>query len=294
MALSTKLLRIQLNLLKPLANNCSIELARATQDRIGALMGTKRRSKIRFSNKVFKNFMGRWIVPKTCRSYGVILFLHGGGYVCGDLEYVNGFGSMLAEENEMKVFAPAYRLAPESPFPAAVEDALESYEYLLSCGYNPEDIFLCGESAGGGLCYALLLSLKEKGRPLPRGVIALSPWVDLTFSGKSFLTNKDNDPSLTKERLEYYASLYGGNSEDPLVSPVFGDLDGLPPSIIFVGSAEILLDDAVLLHNTLIEKGNESRLIVTKDMWHVYTLYDGLKESKKDMNKITDFIRKRI
>ena len=292
MAISTKLMRMQLNLLKPLANNCSIELSRATQDRIGALMGTKRRSKIRFSNKVFKNFMGRWIIPKKCRSSGMILFLHGGGYVCGELDYVNGFGSSLAAENERKVFAPAYRLAPESPYPAALEDVLESYEYLLSCGYGAEDIFLCGESAGGGLVYALLLKLKEKGLPMPRGVIALSPWVDLTFSGKSFLTNKDRDPSLTKERLEYYASLYGGDALDPFVSPVFGNLEGLPPSIVFVGGAEILLDDSVLLHNTLLEKGNQSRLVVTKDMWHVYTLYDGLKESQKDMNKIRDFIKK--
>ena len=160
-----------------------------------------------------------------------ILYLHGGGYTCGGLDYALGFGSTLADESGAKVFCAAYRLAPEAPFPAAVEDALESYRYLLDKGYAPKKICLCGESAGGGLCFSLCLRLKELGLPLPGSVIAISPWTDLTLSGESFRTNLERDVSLSQEQLAFYTRCYTQEPQTPLASPLFGDLTGLPPSL---------------------------------------------------------------
>ena len=137
-----------------------------------------------------------------------MLYLHGGGYTCGNLDYAKGFAATLADECGVRVFCAAYRLAPEDPFPAALDDAVVSYQYLLSKGYGPNQILLCGESAGGGLCYALCLRLKQLKLPLPCGIIAISPWTDLTQSGATFDENRDNDPSLSKELLDFYSACY--------------------------------------------------------------------------------------
>ena len=151
-------------------------------------------------------FSAAWVLPRDLRREGVALYLHGGGYTCGSLEYARGFGSALADECGTRVFCCASRLAPEHPFPAAVEDALESYQYLLNKGYTR--ITLCGESAGGGLCYALCLRLKELKLPLPCCILAISPWVNLTNTGASYETNAESDPTLTKAILDYYARCY--------------------------------------------------------------------------------------
>lgn len=294
MALTSKFMKLQLNLIKPLINGCTLETARATQDKIGQIVAQTQKKKLRYSTHVFKNFMSVWVIPKKQKIDGVILYLHGGGYVAGDVEYVKSFGSTLANKNNIRVFCPAYRLAPEHPFPAAVEDCLEAYLYLLSCGYTEKNILLCGESAGGALLYSLCLKLQEMGMELPCGIISISPWVDLTFSTKSLVTNKDNDPALTKERLEYYAECYTTEErKNPLVSPIFGELKNMPPSLIFVGGGEILLDEAKLLHKRLEEFGNKSELIITPDMWHAYILY-GIKETKNDHVRISEFIGRNI
>ena len=200
------------------------------------------------------------ILPRDEVSDGVILYLHGGGYTCGNLDYAKGFGSALSAKCGVRVLCVAYRLAPEEVYPAALQDATDAYGYLLSNGYAPSRILLCGESAGGGLSYSLCLKLRDKGWALPAGIIAISPWTDLTMSGASYETNLKKDPSMTKEKLKYYADcyLYGAkrsernlypvtneNAEEdekikrqPLVSPLFADLDRMPPSLIFVGGDE--------------------------------------------------------
>ena len=226
MELHAKLVRSQLNFFKPLAENCSLELTRKGQDKLGELMTAMHRRETFSREHDFRNFQGAWIMPKDQRRTGVILYLHGGGYTCGSLEYAKGFASTLATECGVRVFCAAYRLAPEHPYPAALEDALESYEYLLKKGYPARQILLCGESAGGGLIYALCLKLKELGRPLPCGLVGISPWTDLTSSGASFETNRDVDPSMTRELLTFYAGCYTQTPEDPLCSPLFGDLHG--------------------------------------------------------------------
>lgn len=289
MAFSPKTMRNQLNLLKPLLDSCSLKTTRKGQDKIGELMEAKYRTQTLIKNHPFDQFVGAWIIPKDERRQGVILYLHGGGYTCGGLDYATGFGSMLAAKTGTRVFCAAYRLAPENPYPAALEDALESYRYLLSKGYSPDHITLCGESAGGGLCYSLCLKLKEQLLPLPCSIITISPWTDLTASGESYEANREIDPTMTLERLRFFADSYTFNKQDPFVSPLFGDLTELPPSLIFVGSDEIMLSDAALLHKKLLGFGCRSSLVVKPDRWHGYLLY-GLAEDAEDFTAINRFL----
>ena len=151
--------------------------------------------------------------------------MHGGAYVAGNIQYAKGFAGVLAAETKKPVLSIAYRLAPENPFPAAVEDAFAAYYHLLNRGYSSRDISLVGESAGGGLIYCLCLLLKQKKMPLPSALVGISPWVDLTFSGESYEYNKKNDPNLSEDVLREHAAVYApGKKRDPLVSPIFGDL----------------------------------------------------------------------
>ena len=242
----------------------------------------------------FGAFQGAWVMPKDERRSGVILYLHGGGYTCGSLEYAKGFAATLASQCGVRVFCAAYRLAPENPYPAAVDDALEAYRYLLKKGYAPRQILLCGESAGGGLIYALCLRLRQEGLELPCGLIGISPWVDLTGSGQSYETNRDNDPSLTQELLEFYAKCYTTDPADPLCSPVFGDLTGFPPSLLFAGGDEILLDDARALHEKLVQSGCRSTLHIAPERWHAYVLYCLSENMEEDMEAIDRFLTKNL
>lgn len=288
MSLSAKTIRAQLVMLRPLLRSCSLETMRRGQDKLGELMETRYRRQVLVRDHPFEHFEGAWIIPKDERRQGVILYLHGGGYTCGSLEYAKGFGATLAAQCGARVFCGAYRLAPEHPFPAALEDGLECYQYLLAKGYSR--ITLCGESAGGGLCYSLCLKLKELELPQPCGIIAISPWTDLTASGASYEANREADPSMSAEQLAFYAQCYAKDRTDPLVSPLFGDLRGLPPSLIFVGGDEILRSDAEGIHENLLAAGCRSRLVVTPQRWHAYVLY-GLEEDRKDFIAINDFLR---
>ncbi len=289
MPLSAKALRKQLNILKPIVNNLSLKTTRRGQDKMGELTERKYRSSVIIKEHSFDNFGGAWIIPRDERRQGVVLYLHGGGYTCGGLEYATGFGSMLAHLTGTRVFCAAYRLAPENRFPAAVDDALCAYNYLIEKGHSPEHITLCGESAGGGLCYSLCVKLAQKNIPLPCGIIAISPWTDLTLSGESYKTNKDVDPTLTREILSFYAKSYSDDYNDPLVSPLFAKLYNMPPSLIFAGADEILLSDSENMHKQLLAYGSKSRLVVTKDRWHAYILY-GLSEDQKDISLINKFL----
>jgi len=293
MALSAKVIRSQLNLLKPLVTGLSLEASRKGQERIGALMSFMHRRDVVVKRHDFARFEGAWVLPRDKRRQGVVLYLHGGGYTCGDLDYATGFGSTLATDYGSRVFCPAYRLAPEHPYPAALEDALTAYDYLLAKGYEPGKITLCGESAGGGLCYALCLRCKELGRPLPGAIVAISPWTDLTASGESYDLNKDIDPSMTKELLQYFAESYTKDPKDPFVSPLFGDLQGMPPSLIFVGDDEIMRSDATELHRKLLNAGCVSQLVVAPERWHGYVLYS-LEENAEDVDTINHFLDQHI
>ena len=294
MELSAKLVRSQLNFFKPFVANCSLEVTRKGQDKLGELMTALHKREVLVKDHPFERFQGAWVMPKDQRRTGVILYLHGGGYTCGSLEYAKGFASTLASECGVKVFCAAYRLAPENRFPAALEDALEAYRYLLKKGYAPRQILLCGESAGGGLIYALCLKLKELGMDLPCGLIGISPWTDLTGSGASYEAHKDIDPSMTKALLEFYAKCYTDDPTDPLCSPLFGDLTGLPPSLLFVGGDEVMLDDARLLHEKLLQCGCRSRLHIAPERWHAYVLYCLEENMAEDFQAIDHFLTRNL
>ena len=269
-------------------------MTRKGQDKLGELMSALHKREVLIRDHDFERFQGAWVMPKDERRSGVVLYLHGGGYTCGSLDYAKGFAATLASECGVRVFCAAYRLAPENPYPAAVEDALTAFDYLLKKGYAPHQILLCGESAGGGLIYALSLKLKQLGRELPCGLIGISPWVDLTGSGASYETNRDNDPSLTQELLEFYAKCYTQDPTDPLCSPVRGDLTGLPPSLLFAGGDEILLDDARTLHDRLKAAGCRSKLIVAPGRWHAYVLYCLQENMEQDMEEINRFLTQNL
>lgn len=289
MGLPAKLVRAQLNFFKPFVANCSLEITRKGQDKLGELMEAIHRRDVIVRDHDFGPFQGAWIMPKDERRQGVVLYLHGGGYTCGNLDYAKGFAATLADECGVRVFCAAYRLAPEDRFPAALDDALVSYQYLLSKGYPANQILLCGESAGGGLIYCLCLRLKQRKLPLPCGLIGISPWTDLTGSGQSYIDNRDIDPSMTPELLQFYAACYTDHPEDPLCSPLFGDLTGLPPSLLFVGGDEVMLDDTRVLHEKLLAAGCRSRLIVAPERWHAYVLYY-LNENMSDFDTINQFM----
>ena len=292
MELHAKRVRAQLNLFKPVMTSCSLEASRKGQDKLGELMTALHRSEIMTKNHDFQHFQGAWIMPQDQRRGGVVLYLHGGGYTCGSLEYAKGFSSVLAAECGVRVFCAAYRLAPEHRYPAAVEDALEAYQYLLKKGYAGHQILLCGESAGGGLIYALCLKLKELGLPLPCGLIGISPWTDLTGSGKSYEENREVDPSMSPELLQFYAKCYTDDPADPLCSPLFGDLTGFPPSLLFVGGDEVMLDDTRMLHEKLMKSGCRSKLIVAPERWHAYVLYCLSENMPQDFETINRFMDK--
>lgn len=308
-------LRSQLLLLKPFISGCSLQSARRWQDKIGELMTNIHKDYVVSEEVKIGEINCAMQIPRDEISSGVILYLHGGGYVAGNLSYAKGFASVLASKCGIRVFTVEYRLAPEHTPSDALDDCLLAYGYLLSNGYDPSKIIICGESAGGGLCYALCHKLRDKGRTQPAGIITVSPWTDLTLSGDSYTANEKNDPSMTKERLKSYADYYtyGAVREgkklhpkvesnevldkemksNPKLSPLFAEQDRLPPSLIFVGGDEILLDDSVKMHGKLLEAGSESHIIVKPDMWHGYVLYC-LKENEDDFDKISKFIKSRI
>lgn len=285
-------LRMNQRLAAFLMRKGGIPFARASQDKLGRLEATAVANRVELVPHAFPQFRAAWALPQGyAPDGGAILYLHGGGYTAGDLEYATGFGSVLAAATGCRVFAAAYRLAPEHPFPAALEDALTAYRHLLDGGLTPGEIALCGESAGGGLCFALTHKLNQLGLPMPRAIVAISPWTDLTLSGASCRANRRSDPSLRYDLLASYARMYARDDlKNPLVSPLFGDVSGFPPTLLFAGEAELLLDDAVSMAHALERAGVPCELHTARGMWHVYVLY-GVREAREALKRIVQFLK---
>lgn len=203
---------------------------------------------------------------------GTLLYFHGGGYIAGSAKGYRWLPAALARAANLAAVSIDYRLAPEAPFPAAIDDGVTAFTALIDRGIAPEQIIFAGDSAGGGLVLATLLKLRDAGRPLPAAALLLSPWVDLACEGASFDSKAAQDPSLTPAGLRASARHYLGNADpkDPLASPLYGDLADLPPLMIQVGSAEILLDDAVRLAGAAGTAGTAVRLEVWPEMIHVW------------------------
>jgi acetyl esterase/lipase len=235
-----------------------------------------------------------WITAPNASEDAVMLFLHGGGYVIGSPDSHRHLVANLSEETGLQGLLVDYRLAPEDPFPAAVEDAISVYAALLTHGFEAGEIVFAGDSAGGGLVLAMMLAVRDAKLPLPAAGICLSPWNDLTGTAKSLDTNACVDPTVSKESLNFFASEYLGeeDAQNPYASPLFGDLTGLPPLLIQVGSVEVLLDDAVLLAERAKEAGVTVTLEVWDEMIHVWHRYYPILQEAREANaRIGEYVR---
>lgn len=236
---------------------------------------------------------GRWVKAPGVREDAVVLYFHGGGYVMGSLNTHQELMSRISRVCGVSVLGADYRLAPESAFPAAVEDALTSYQWLVSRGIAPEKMVFAGDSAGGGLTYATLASLRDSGQPLPAGAFTFSPWTDLTSSGQSMQSRAAADPMIQKAAISAIAALYLGDQDPtmPLISPVFADLQGLPPQLIQVGDAEVLLDDAVRIAENARAAGCEVSCHVFDEAFHVFQAMPQLPEAEAALNEVGAFVK---
>lgn len=267
-----------------------IEKQRQSQDSLGVLFGSKKEMSMREVD--IDGLYAEWIsVNRAHMKKHVILYCHGGGYMTGSCLYARTLTTKLATSTSMDVLCFDYRLAPESPYPAALEDAMRAWNYLMVLGYGARDVIVAGDSAGGNLALALTHKLKQEGRILPRGLVLMSPWTDLTVSGKSHETKAAVDPVLDEAYIQQAISSYAANEnlENPLISPLFGDFKGFPPAYIQVGDNEILLQDSLMLHKRMIKENVSVKLDVFPGMWHVFQM-SPFKTAYEAMDKNAEFI----
>lgn len=238
-----------------------------------------------------------WLIPAGAPEEGVLLYLHGGAWSMGSTDTHRMLVSSLALASGVRALSINYRLAPEHPFPAGLDDCLAAYHWLLRSGISPAKIIVVGDSAGGNLALGLLVALRDAGAPLPAGAVALSPVTDLTFSGESMETRRHLDPffgeagslSVVKEYLA------GQDPRQPLISPLFAELRGMPPLLIHVGDHEILLDDSVRFGEAAKKAGVEVQVVVWHGMFHVFQVFAPiLPEAKEAIKQIGEFIKSRL
>jgi len=238
-----------------------------------------------------------WTTAPGARTDRALVYLHGGGYCLGSVATHRGLTARLSRTAGLRVLSVDYRLAPEHPHPAAVEDAVAAVRYAYASGLEPARVAVGGDSAGGGLSVAALLALRDLRLPLPAAGVCISPWTDLSASGESVRTRAELDPLLDAEDLSRLADAYlgGRDARTPLASPLFADLRGLPPLLVHVGTAEILLDDATRLAESARDVGVDVELEVWDDMIHVWHAFaDALPEGVQAIEGIAGFLEKRL
>ncbi len=238
-----------------------------------------------------------WTEIQGCSRQRALLYFHGGGYAMGSLATHRLLVANLSRAAKLRVLSVGYRLGPEAPFPAAVEDAVTAYKFLLAQGLKSDQIAVAGDSAGGGLSAACLLALREAGQPLPAAGALLSPWLDLSLTRDSITRLAQTDPFVEATQLQACAKAYLGSQDPqtPLASPLFGDLSNLPPLLIQVGSAEILLDDATEFAARAQRAGCEITLEVWEDMIHVWHSFAAiLPEAQDAIAKIGSFLQQQL
>jgi acetyl esterase/lipase len=234
-----------------------------------------------------------WATSGRVTREGVILYFHGGSYVFGAARTHQAMLAKLSRLTGLRTVLPDYRLAPENGFPAALDDAVAAYIHLIDRGYRPDEIYLGGDSAGGGLVLSLLHEICTTDLPRPGGVFAFSPWTDLTFSGASISRNAKADPMLPVERLTEMRDNYlqGCAPSDPRVSPLFGRFDGAPAVLIQCGDTEILFDDARRMVDNLKAQNIEARLDVWKNLPHVWQIFQGrLRQADEALGEVAAFL----
>ena len=237
---------------------------------------------------------GEWQQAALGSADNVILYLHGGGYVLGSPASHRDMVGAIADAAQARAFMVDYRLAPETAFPGAVDDAVAAYKGLLENGEKAEKIIIAGDSAGGGMTMATLIALRDEGIELPAAAVCISPWADLTFTGDSMIVKDKVDAMLSRGSLSWFADQYlaGQDPTQPLASPIFGDLQGLPPLLIHVGSEEVLLDDAIRLNKVAKKAGMDVTLEVWNGQMHVWHLMSAIvPEGKHAIQVIGTFVK---
>ena len=237
---------------------------------------------------------GEWTLPPgASENNSVLYYLHGGGYISGSAKTNRPIATPLARRLKRRVFSLDYRLAPEHRFPAAVEDAVAGYRWLISTGIEARQLSVAGDSAGGGLALALVMALRDAGEKLPSCVACLSPWADMTGSGESITANSNRDAMFRGEDIGAYADVYLGSQspQAPLASPLFGNFAGLPPLYLEVGESEVLLDDARQVHRKALAAGVSSELRIVKGVPHGWQFgAPFVPEARESLRQIAEFI----
>jgi acetyl esterase/lipase len=234
-----------------------------------------------------------WAVAPVARADAAILYLHGGGYALGSIATHRRLAGEISRAAGARVLLIDYRLAPEHPHPAAVDDSTAAYRWLLEQGFDPARISIAGDSAGGGLTMATLLALRDAGAPLPACAVPISPWVEMEAGAESYTTRAALDPMLSAEGIKRMADWYlaGQDMRAPLASPLHGDLTGLPPLLVQVGDAEVLLDDSTRLVEKARAAGVDATCEVGPDCIHVWHALPGVPEAEEAIGRLGSFIR---
>lgn len=263
---------------------------RLTQEKFSHLSARIRKD-IAFEMDSVGDVPVEWVSDLQSSQERVILYFHGGAYFAGSLITHREFAAQLAKVTGFRVLLVDYRLAPENPYPAAVEDAIAAYRWLLTQGFSPDQIIIAGDSAGGGLSLATLVNLRDLGDAMPAGAFCISPWTDLALEGDSLVSKARVDFICTPQMLRTSAPMYYGahNPKSPLISPLYADLTGLPPLLIHVGTEETLLDDAIRLAEAAEEAGVEVDLHIWPEMFHVFPLAGYMPETQAAMGMIKSF-----
>ncbi|MEE2692664.1 MAG: alpha/beta hydrolase [Pseudomonadota bacterium] len=239
---------------------------------------------------------GEWHRPHAITGDATILYLHGGGYVFGSVRLYRPLTMALAAKTGCEVFSAEYRLAPEHRCPAAIDDALAAYDWLIASGRDPKRIVLGGDSAGGGLCLAAMMALRDRGAPTPAGAFLYSPWTDLATTGASIDANADSDAMFQRYSIVNGPGHYVGalDRKDPRVSPLYGDLKGLPPLLVFASASEMLFDDAARLAEKAAQAGVGVRFEPRPGLAHAWPIFHPvIPEAKETVALTADFVRGR-
>ena len=235
-----------------------------------------------------------WVIPDGADESKALLYFHGGGYATGSINTTRALVSQIAKNAGIKALIIEYRLAPENKYPAPIEDAANAYQWLLQNGFTPTQVAFGGDSAGGGMSIGTLLYLRDSNIPFPKCAIAISPWLDHTVTGNSFITNKDIDPMLVAEGIPYWSKQYLGDADQksPYASPIFHDLKGLPPIYIQVGEEEMLLDDSVRFEELASQQGVTVILEIYAKKFHVFNAFWRVLPKAKEANqKLGEFLK---
>ena len=235
-----------------------------------------------------------WIIPKPCRKDQVLLYLHGGGFVFKLTSPHLKMGAYLARKSGLRTLMVDYRTAPKNPFPAALDDCISVYQWLIEQGISAQDIVVAGDSAGGNLTLTMIMKLRDNGDPMPAAAVCISPVTDLT--PKEDPRKDFRDPLLPRKAVQFYSQAYIGNGDayHPLISPVFGDMKNFPPLLIHVGENEILLNDAEKISGLARDADVDVRLEIYPRMWHVWQLNLSLPQAIQSLDDIARFFRNQL